>query len=353
MDIVLLFEYSSIESDDDIEIHSFESMETAPAMEVHKTSSWVQDVVEEMKKFREFFVKRLNSGNNDLRKFWLRKSKKPVLAVLLVNKPGEGLVMYRGTNMEVSMPTGSLCAERNVIGTALANDPGLKREDLMMVAVLAVPLHDNDQDSISSSPLRTPSPPPHANTNFCTLIDDNKVNVPSSETSESVFFSEVEAKLNKYQRPENIRRSMSIGSFASIIECGDSYESEESWVKDGEKTIGQNMTSLDEANKDASEKGNMISVPPIQEINPEKSKQDSSGTTSNPVRKLVPLYSEYFVSLNDAKENEKNLDSNQVKKSSSSSLRRKKKRTVLLHSTEVRIMNYNLLFHIKVLSIHI
>lgn len=37
------------------------------------------------------------------------------------------------------MPTGSLCAERNVIGTALADNPSLKRQDLKMIAVLAVP----------------------------------------------------------------------------------------------------------------------------------------------------------------------------------------------------------------------
>ena len=45
-----------------------------------------------------------------------------VLAVLLVVKDppvegGEGeRRLYCGTNMEVSMPTGSLCAERNAIG---------------------------------------------------------------------------------------------------------------------------------------------------------------------------------------------------------------------------------------------
>jgi hypothetical protein len=41
--------------------------------------------------------------------------------------------------MEVSMPTGSLCAERNVIGTALADNPSLRRQDLKVIAVLAVP----------------------------------------------------------------------------------------------------------------------------------------------------------------------------------------------------------------------
>ena len=37
--------------------------------------------------------------------------------------------------MEVSMPTGSLCAERNVIGSALADDLTLKRQDLKVVCV--------------------------------------------------------------------------------------------------------------------------------------------------------------------------------------------------------------------------
>lgn len=39
--------------------------------------------------------------------------------------------------MEVSMPTGSLCAERNVIGTALSDDITLRREDIKIVAVYA------------------------------------------------------------------------------------------------------------------------------------------------------------------------------------------------------------------------
>jgi len=51
--------------------------------------------------------------------------------------------------MEVSMPTGSLCAERNVIGTALATDPSLRREDLRMVAVLSLPLPDQKSINIS------------------------------------------------------------------------------------------------------------------------------------------------------------------------------------------------------------
>jgi hypothetical protein len=74
-------------------------------------------------------------GLTELETFWLRKTRKPVLSVLLVRKRGDPRVkLYRGVNMEVSMPTGSLCAERNVIGTALAADFTLQRDGLRMIA---------------------------------------------------------------------------------------------------------------------------------------------------------------------------------------------------------------------------
>ena len=124
--------------EDDLEVHSFESMETVPAVDVKFVSAEVQLVIDEIKAFRNDFLESLRQ-DNDIAQFWLRKTKKPVLAVLLVKKNNKP-ILYRGTNMEVSMPTGSLCAERNVIGTALASNPALKRQDLKMVAVLAVPL---------------------------------------------------------------------------------------------------------------------------------------------------------------------------------------------------------------------
>ena len=67
----------------------------------------------EMKRFIQTFADVSKEGHNsDLGSFWLRKTKKMVLAVLLVEKDGIRK-FYRGCNMEVSMPTGSLCAERN------------------------------------------------------------------------------------------------------------------------------------------------------------------------------------------------------------------------------------------------
>jgi hypothetical protein len=69
----------------------------------------LQKVVQEMKAFC-----------NDIQSFWLRKMHKPVLAVLAVVTKGK-IKLYRGTNM-----AGSLCAEHNVIGTDLADNPSLK-----------------------------------------------------------------------------------------------------------------------------------------------------------------------------------------------------------------------------------
>ena len=96
--------------DDDIEIHSHDEMETTPATEISAANNRVQSVVKEIMNFKQEFLMKLTQSN-DLTSFWLRKTKKPVLAVLLVKKQNGIAKLYRGTNMEVSMPTGSLCAE--------------------------------------------------------------------------------------------------------------------------------------------------------------------------------------------------------------------------------------------------
>ena len=137
--------------EDDIEYHSYEEIATEPAIDLHNAAldPLIQAVVKEMTCFRSDFSRVLQDrggsqngdgkgggGGHDLAAFWLRKTRKPVLAVLLVQKGEDGpLKLYRGTNMEVSMPTGSLCAERNVIGSALADDITLKRQDLKVIAV--------------------------------------------------------------------------------------------------------------------------------------------------------------------------------------------------------------------------
>jgi cytidine deaminase len=50
-------------------------------------------------------------------------------------------------NLEVSMPTGTLCAERNAIGNALAADQTLCRRHLQAVAVLSLTL-DRDGEIV-------------------------------------------------------------------------------------------------------------------------------------------------------------------------------------------------------------
>lgn len=123
--------------DDDVEWHSHEEISTETALSLQSIKNTVvDDIVSEMKRFMIDFerVRCAGSDFHDLSTFWLRKTKKPVLAVLLVEKDGVRK-FYRGTNMEVSMPTGSLCAERNAIGSALAEDLSLCRQDLRMIAV--------------------------------------------------------------------------------------------------------------------------------------------------------------------------------------------------------------------------
>eukprot|EP00925_Amoebophrya_sp_RCC4383_P022169 GSA25T00019158001.1 len=45
----------------------------------------------------------MSRDDGELATFWLRKTRKPVLCVLMVQKPGGKPVFYRGMNLEVSM----------------------------------------------------------------------------------------------------------------------------------------------------------------------------------------------------------------------------------------------------------
>ena len=75
----------------------------------------------------------------DEQRFWFRKGKQEVLAVVVVSHPDTGaLVPFRGVNLEVSLPTGTLCAERNAIGSAVAAIPKLERRHIQAVAVLSL-----------------------------------------------------------------------------------------------------------------------------------------------------------------------------------------------------------------------
>ncbi len=77
--------------------------------------------------------------------FWFRKGQQEVLATIVTRGPDGALKAYRGVNLEVSLPTGSLCAERNAIGTALVDRPTLRRQDIEAVAIVGM---DEAQDRL-------------------------------------------------------------------------------------------------------------------------------------------------------------------------------------------------------------
>ena len=83
---------------DDIEVHSFEAMETIPPIDTAScTDESILSVVNDITAFRDEIQTALLS-DNDIHKFWLRKTHKPVLAVLLVQTPDmKEPKLYRGT----------------------------------------------------------------------------------------------------------------------------------------------------------------------------------------------------------------------------------------------------------------
>eukprot|EP00922_Rhytidocystis_sp_ex-Travisia-forbesii_P046440 GHVS01069224.1.p1 GENE.GHVS01069224.1~~GHVS01069224.1.p1 ORF type:complete len:357 (-),score=35.29 GHVS01069224.1:373-1443(-) len=76
--------------------------------------------------------------------FWQRKSHKVVLAVVMVRqRPAvdgscveNNFLFFRGINTEVSLPAGSLCAERVAIASAVSSQPSIRRQDFVMLAVV-------------------------------------------------------------------------------------------------------------------------------------------------------------------------------------------------------------------------
>jgi len=71
--------------------------------------------------------------------FFHRKSHRVVLAVLHLDYNGASQYV-RGVNSEVSLPTGSICAERAAITHARTAFPGVRREHMKGISVIEVPL---------------------------------------------------------------------------------------------------------------------------------------------------------------------------------------------------------------------
>ena len=143
-------------SEEDVESHTFSKLEMRPA--THRTQlpeKQEKGLVDEMIRFKRQFEAVRDSAAHELDTFWLRKTGKAVLAVLITRDPDGTYSYWRGLNVEVSMPTGTLCAERNAIGNALAADQGVHRKDMLAVAVLSVTVQptNGNHDVVALNPL--------------------------------------------------------------------------------------------------------------------------------------------------------------------------------------------------------
>jgi cytidine deaminase len=119
--------------------HDFTSLDQRAAIPVVRADPVVREAVHQMGRWRaEFRATGAALKRED--NFWIRKGWQPVLAVLAVRGEEGDLSWFRGRNLEVSLPTGSLCAERNAIGSALTQMPALDRERIEAIAVLGLPL---------------------------------------------------------------------------------------------------------------------------------------------------------------------------------------------------------------------
>jgi len=138
-------------SEEDVESHTFKKLEMRPATHRSQLAELEKGLVQEMIRYKRQFEAVRESNEHELGTFWLRKTGKAVLAVLLTVKPDGQPTYWRGMNVEVSMPTGTLCAERNAIGNALAADQSVQRGDMQAVAVLSVSLDPTSNSRVESA----------------------------------------------------------------------------------------------------------------------------------------------------------------------------------------------------------
>eukprot|EP00299_Pterocystis_sp_00344_P019004 c9465_g1_i1.p1 GENE.c9465_g1_i1~~c9465_g1_i1.p1 ORF type:complete len:547 (+),score=122.93 c9465_g1_i1:158-1642(+) len=168
--------------DEDVDIHTFEKIDGSPSCPIELADPLVQLLAKHVRSQRDAFLSAQRAHQtNELKTFWLRKTRKPVLCVLMISTDHstntllpstgdsdameplphlnpiheESYLFYRGINTEVSMPTGSLCAERCAISTAFATQLTLSRSDFVMLGVLSMAISGDSEpeDEIAMNPL--------------------------------------------------------------------------------------------------------------------------------------------------------------------------------------------------------
>ena len=125
------------ELENNFKYYSFTEFETMPAISINAVSKDISILTDNILSYKKYILEQLSENENEIKQFWLRKTKKMVIAVLMCKKNN---ICYhtKGINLEVSMPTGSLCAERNAISTMLSNNPSITRKDFKMIGILSV-----------------------------------------------------------------------------------------------------------------------------------------------------------------------------------------------------------------------
>ncbi len=106
-------------------------LDLASRMAVTELRTWKDEFLEKRPKRAH------EESEDEEQRFWFRKGQQEVLATVVV-KGESGFRAHRGVNLEVSLPTGSLCAERNAVGSAIVANPRLLRKDIQAVAVLGL-----------------------------------------------------------------------------------------------------------------------------------------------------------------------------------------------------------------------
>ena len=134
----------------EIEYIDYRSYQQASGVYYHALQDVQQFACREMKEWKTFYIQKkpkreyeYDMTRGEKPTFFFRKGQQEVLSIVVVEntKPDRDQkpwIAYRGVNLEVSLPTGSLCAERNAIGSALVDNPLLQREKILCVAVLSL-----------------------------------------------------------------------------------------------------------------------------------------------------------------------------------------------------------------------
>jgi len=152
--------------------------------------------------------------------WWRRKSGLEVLSLLLVHD-GEKYHAFRGSNIEPSTPTGSLCAERLSIGRAVCDLPNIRRADFRAIAVWCPgETNEEDEDEDGRTPINPIDPCGVCEEWIKKIVEESEQFVKVSFTSTSlntmiITYNHEETEIMKSVKGE--RKCVVCGAFPIIV----------------------------------------------------------------------------------------------------------------------------------------